>query len=378
MNPSRDDLRKYYELFFPCEQIYNWLTLGTINDQDACELFHRRELVFVTENGKFVREEFTTGSKKEFKDILNKRIPVRIETISINTVPYHDRHIAGPGFSRLEKDLGFDIDINDYDPVRYCCRDKNYCRSCWIPLMGTSVKLITKFMERSFGPKKLLWVYSGRRGMHCWVVDEKSRKYSSIMRVNIVKKMQMVFCVGEPDFETESFRSYREIVLQGMDQYMEVNPDLFKHVEITKYILGKIYNIQTDQGNKMFDTAVAQITKMTREGKKGKDIVQSWLSKVFKSKKKRLFMQYQIALAICMPRIDEKVTTQFSHPMKLPFCVHPSTNRICMVMDSEQAHSFFPDENSVILIKELLTSEPDSKVRCKFQDSVNLLGELIF
>jgi len=42
------------------------------------------------------------------------------------------------------------------------------------------------FKLDDFGFKNLLWVYSGRRGVHCWVGDERARQLNNEQRKAIV------------------------------------------------------------------------------------------------------------------------------------------------------------------------------------------------
>lgn len=46
----------------------------------------------------------------------------------------------------VEKELVFDIDISDYDHVRFCCSGSVICANCW-PLMQFGIKIIDKALE---------------------------------------------------------------------------------------------------------------------------------------------------------------------------------------------------------------------------------------
>lgn len=89
-------------------------------------------------------------------------------------------------------EIRFDIDAKDYDNSKLnlfgssplftfdkkfkslricnCCEKNSVCQDCWY-LLGAASVTIQFLLEKIYGIQKenLLWVYSGTKGIHCWV-----------------------------------------------------------------------------------------------------------------------------------------------------------------------------------------------------------------
>ena len=81
--------------------------------------------------------------------------------------------------------------MTDYDPVRTCCSDAGICKKCW-PFISAAVKVLDKAIRNEFGYEKLLWVYSGRRGIHLWISDKEAMELTDAQRKAVVGWLSVV------------------------------------------------------------------------------------------------------------------------------------------------------------------------------------------
>lgn len=165
-------LEIYYDNIFPYKNFFMWLGKGT------SDYFERREFSFTLENDVYIRFQ-SYKSEEEFKKEVIRGIPFKIDIGAVyNTLPKYHKSIIGnengSGFFPVAKELVFDIDMTDYDDVRTCCKDAKICDKCWA-YMKVAFKILTSILKMDFGFKNILYVFSGRRGIHCWVSDERAR-----------------------------------------------------------------------------------------------------------------------------------------------------------------------------------------------------------
>ena len=94
-------------------------------------------------------------------------------------------------FRPLQRELVFDIDMTDYDSVRRCCSEANICSRCWV-FIAAAVKVLDGSIRGQFGYNHLLWVYSGRRGIHLWVSDQEAMELTDEERKAVANYLTVV------------------------------------------------------------------------------------------------------------------------------------------------------------------------------------------
>ncbi|XAR69722.1 hypothetical protein NMG60_11001424 [Bertholletia excelsa] len=182
-------LKVYYGKLFPCSDIFKWMSYGNDGKHPGCDksYFGRREFSFTLDNDVYLRFQ-SFNSASELENSIKENCPVKIDIGPVYSVDPAKRYAYAQtgdnGFAPVERELIFDIDISDYDDVRYCCSGADVCLDCW-PLMTVAIKVIDTALRDDFGFSHILWVYSGRRGVHCWVCDGKARRLNNEQRAAI-------------------------------------------------------------------------------------------------------------------------------------------------------------------------------------------------
>lgn len=185
-------LSLYYRRLFPFKHFVRWLSYGNTTPN---YLAHR-EFSFtlreqVTKSEIYIRF-LSYANKKELKDDIIKKNPEKIDIGAVYSSKPKLKSSLRPGaFKPVERELVFDIDMTDYDEVRTCCKGADICNKCW-KFMIIAMKLIHYALTEYFGFKHIMWVYSGRRGIHCWVADERARKLTEEGRKAVVSFLEVI------------------------------------------------------------------------------------------------------------------------------------------------------------------------------------------
>ncbi|KAJ3157070.1 primase, DNA, polypeptide 1 (49kDa) [Geranomyces variabilis] len=180
-------LRTFYQRLFPFNDFYRWLGYGNPDNG----YFAKREWSFTLASDVYIRFQSFAGPEELRTEIL-RMCPVKIDIGAVYNLQPKDKKTVLPGaFVAKERELVFDIDLTDYDDVRTCCSAADICRKCW-DFMTIAIKILHRALTDDFGFKHLLWVYSGRRGVHCWVSDDRARKLSHEARAAIVTYLSVV------------------------------------------------------------------------------------------------------------------------------------------------------------------------------------------
>lgn len=331
-----DLLGTYYSLLFPYKQFYKWLNYGNV----VPDYFNRREFSFTLEGDIYIRY-LSFSDAEEFKKAIINRNPIKIDIGAVyNIQPKDSKKNELVPFQALERELVFDIDLTDYDDIRTCCDGANICIKCW-RFMIIAVKILERSLRNDFGFKHLLFVYSGRRGIHCWVNDKRARELTFEARSSIVEYLTLV---SGGDFKSKKTT-------------FNTKQNLHPSVLAATHIIDEYFpRLLTEQGwlddqtkfNEMMElcqwsTVKAELKKLYDPKLKPADLWRKVEAKCQQiSQSKKFYFLEELKIQYSYPRLDINVSKGVNHLLKSPFSVHPKTGRVSVPIDLKRIDDFDP------------------------------------
>jgi DNA primase small subunit len=98
--------------------------------------------------------------------------------------------------------------LTDYP--RNCCEGKAVCEQCFV-LVKAAIRILDYSLRHEFGFCRIGFVFSGRRGVHCWVFDEAARMLSDAERNEVVKYYDSV--ISSREYPEQYARILRECAM---------------------------------------------------------------------------------------------------------------------------------------------------------------------
>lgn len=328
--PSSADYANYYEHFMPYKSIFLWLNHSPAPQDD----FTKREFAFEYKSGAYQRYN-SFADAKDFRDTVVKAKPVRFEVGAIYPVePKLHKTVSKNMMKPQMKEFVLDIDLTDYDDVRTCCSGTKICPKCW-KFITLAIKIIDTALREDFGFSKLIWVFSGRRGAHCWVSDYRVRVLDEPKRRAIVEYLDIL------DVKSKN--------KNGVALRKPYHP----HVERSYHILRDHFvdMILREQDPWRFDDRAKDMARTIPDFKLSATLLKHWkenpgsssatkwrdVDKFYEQLKVKSFdiqdWKREMIFKTMYPRLDVEVSRQMIHLLKSPFCIHPGTGNVCVPFD---------------------------------------------
>ncbi|CAD6219165.1 GSCOCG00004837001-RA-CDS [Cotesia congregata] len=336
MDNITDLLKVYYSRLFPLDEYYKWLSYG-----DA-DLFKLREFSFTLEGDIYIRYQAFNDQNDLGKGLVSM-FPVKIDIGAVFNI-FPGEKSGSKKLEAMERELVFDIDLTDYDEVRTCCSEANICNKCW-KYMSIACKILDVALRgNDYGFEHILWVFSGRRGIHAWICDSVARSLDSSQRGAIAEYFQLIFGGAYSKRKVNLYKIHPSV-----RRALNIISPIFVPMCVEEQnMLGTEKNINKFLILLPDDDTRKEVKSLFERYTTSLDRWDAFLSYYEQTKgvssKWRQYKNFidEVMIEYCYPRLDINVTKGLNHLLKSPFCVHPKTGKISVPFNPKAVDKFDP------------------------------------
>ncbi|KAF8606988.1 prim-pol domain-containing protein [Ceratobasidium sp. AG-I] len=345
----------FYRRLYPFKPVYNWLN----QDHAPSRLITNREFALTLQGDVYLRYNSFANAEEMKKEICRYN-PTRFEIGPIYSARPRDKKSLRPGaFTATARELVFDLDMTDYDSIRTCCSGKGICRRCW-KFIAAAVEVLDVTLREDFGYKHLLWVYSGRRGIHLWISDKEAMDLTDDQRRAIVNYIEVVKGgkeqVKKVNVRIPASGNYGPGPLHpALDRALAILSERFPSLILDEQDVflktegwGELLDLipQKDLAAALRESWADEDEEMGSSSHAKWEKLRNSILAIEKGTKDRAVLKAaveDIILQYTYPRIDTEVSKHRNHLLKAPFCVHPGTGRVCVPVDPAHVDEFDPE-----------------------------------
>ncbi|OEL18763.1 DNA primase small subunit [Dichanthelium oligosanthes] len=339
---NSDYLRVYYGKLFPYGDFFKWLCYGNDGKHPGCDQSYvgRREFSFTLENDIYLRFQ-SFDSAAELESSIKEKCPFKIDIGPVYSVDPAKRHAYAQSgnnvFVPVERELIFDIDISDYDDVRYCCSGADVCLDCW-PLMTIAMKILDTSLRGTpfYYAIIMILVSITYFGYTVAVVVSIAGSVIAEQESSATNKGLRLLTTFE-----STRRSYTDVLESFFEDKLLLTQQLFASEERCQKILDLIpdENVASELHDKWQGNRRSSISKEDVNAARWKQLKTTLQSGKHKALRRCV---EEIIFSYTYPRLDMEVSKHMNHLLKAPFCIHPKTGRVCVPIDPNNCDDFDP------------------------------------
>ena len=329
----------YYRLHFPWDALAQLATLST----------HPLEKREFAAEGVIYKRFIEAASARDLKAAavcLPELASLHIGAIYDNGPALAGKKTPGKLSVPICKEMIFDIDITDNDLLDLTqpngAVDLKACDRAW-PHAAVAVFFLQAMLRDQFGYSRFLLVYSGRRGCHLWVLDERARTACDEVRAAVASFVTVSLTPGPHARATRNLldmvkpHAYWDAVEYAFEELF-VSTDYFESVRNIEEFVARLA-LTHDGARNLADDAACKETPAEVWA-----YIKRVVTDISRLPKQRCVLNIfkETILAYVWPRIDFNVTSKMNHILKTPWVAHPKTGRIAVPIDPKDYWRFTP------------------------------------
>lgn len=353
---------RYYKRAFPYESIRKFFTMNQHFE------FNKRMFVFNYNTDTFIYN-LSFEDAKSFQIETLARVPLQIAAAGqLNYPPSVFRtHVVD------DREVIFDLDLTDYSDVRTCCtNEKKCCRLCW-KYASATMEMINNFLGKKY--KHILFTFSGRRGIHCYIFDKQARlaRKNILDEISLTTRVDGIYTINDDvNINCDFILSNTAVMAKYFDEICIQDQNLFS-CDLGMDALVRVASFSGVEYGNTIEQLLAPYRGKNPSSRKIMDL----FKKTLMAKSKRLYQFSKIILLveIFCPRFDTQVTIDPNHLLKIPFSIHSSTHNIILPLIKNKP--FNPETDAINLVKLLHElSEEKNSLQPYIQYFNNFISEL--